>query len=118
MEKPTSIEQLMQQLPERFQPDKAANVNAVIQFNLTGEGGGAYTVSIADGKCAVSSGTAPAPNATVSAAAADYLAIARGEMNPMTAFMTGKIRVTGDMGLMMKVLGWFGSFGSSAPAGR
>ncbi len=119
MENPTSIEQLMQQMPEAFLPAKAGNVNAVVQFNLTGEGGGNYVVSIADGKCTVAQGTTPTPNATVTAAAADYLAIVRGELNPMTAFMTGKIRVTGDMGLMMRFLDWFARpTPGPAPTGR
>jgi putative sterol carrier protein len=107
MDKPTTIEQLMQQMPEAFLPDKAKDVKAVIQMNLTGEGGGAWSVSIADGKCEVSQGQAAAPTATISATAADYLAVARGEMNPMSAFMSGKIKAAGNMGMLMNFMNWF-----------
>jgi putative sterol carrier protein len=107
MDKPTSIEQVMQWMPNAFLPAKAGNINATVQFDLTGEGGGTWTAKIADGKCSVTAGAAEAPTATVTAAAADYLALVRGELNPMSAFMGGKIRVAGNMGLMMKFMDWF-----------
>ncbi len=107
MEKPTTIAQVMQEMPEAFLASKAGNVKAVVQFNLTGEGGGTYTVSIAEGKCTVNPGPATSPTATVTATAADYLAIARNELNAVSAFMAGKLKVSGDMGLMLKFLDWF-----------
>jgi putative sterol carrier protein len=107
MEKPTTIAELMQQMPAAFLPAKAGGVNTVVQFNLGGEGGGTWTVKIADGKCEVSEGKAEAPKATVTALAADYLAIARGELNAVSAFMGGKLKVAGDMSLMMKFMDWF-----------
>ena len=107
METPTTIAQVMQGLPEAFLASKAGNTKAVIQFNLSGEDGGTYSVSIADGKCTVSPGPATAPNATVAASAADYLAIARNELNAVSAFMGGKLKISGDMTLMMKFMDCF-----------
>jgi len=107
MDKPTTIAQVIQGMPEAFLAAKAGNTKAVVQFNLSGEGGGTYTISIADGKCTVTPGPATAPNATVTASAADYLAIARNELNAVSAFMAGKLKVSGDMSLMMKFMDWF-----------
>ena len=107
MEKPKSIAEVMQKLPEAFLAAKAGNAKAVIQFNLSGEGGGTYAVTIGDGKCQVAEGPATNPTATVTAAAADYLAIARNELNAVSAFMGGKLKVAGDMSLMMKFMDWF-----------
>jgi putative sterol carrier protein len=107
MAKPTTIQEVMQGMPQAFQAARAGEVQAAVQFNLSGEGGGTWTVKIAQGKCEVADGPAEAPTATVTAAAADYLALARGELNPMAAFMGGKLRITGDMGLMMKFQSWF-----------
>jgi len=107
MAKPTTILEVMQGMPGAFQSARAGNVNAVVQFNLTGDGGGTWTVKIAEGKCEVAEGAAQAPNATVTAAAADYLALTRGELNPMSAFMSGKLKITGDMSLMMSFQNWF-----------
>lgn len=104
---PTTIQEVMDALPGSFLADKAAGVNARFQFELTGEGGGTWTVSIAEGKCSVQSGPAEAPNVTFSASAADYLAITRGELDPMKAFMGGKLSIKGDMGLMMRFMQFF-----------
>jgi putative sterol carrier protein len=108
MEKPNSIAEVMQKLPEAFLAAKAGNAKAVVQFNLSGEGGGTYTVTIGDGKCQVAEGPATAPTtAIVTAAAADYLAIARNELNAVSAFMGGKLKIAGDMSLMMRFMDWF-----------
>jgi putative sterol carrier protein len=98
-----SIQEVFQAMPSRFQPEKAGDLKAVIQFNLTGEGGGQYTVSIADGACSVAEGVAPSPNMTLTATAADYLSMLNGETNPMQAFMQGKIQVKGDVSLALKM---------------
>ncbi len=107
MDKPMTPAEMMQQLPTAFLPDKAGATKAVIQVNLTGEGGGNWIVDVADGKCQVSEGTATSPKATITAGAADYLAVALGQLNAVSAFMAGKIKVTGDMALVMSFQNWF-----------
>lgn len=107
---PTTIPELMAALPGVFRPEKAAGVNARFQFNLSGEGGGTWTVTVADGKCTASEGPSESPQVTLEAAAADYLAISRGELDPMKAFMGGKLKIKGDMNLIMKFMQFFGKF--------
>jgi putative sterol carrier protein len=107
MDKPTTAAEMMRGLPEAFLPDKAGSTKAVIQLNLTGEGGGNWIVDVADGKCQVSEGTATSPRATITAGAADYLAIGLGQLNAVSAFMAGKVKVTGDMALVMSFQNWF-----------
>jgi putative sterol carrier protein len=46
---------------------------------------------------------APAPKCTVAATDADFLAIVNGKMNAQMAFMSGKLKIQGDMGLAMKL---------------
>ena len=91
-----------------FQPDKAQNDTATIAFDLSGENGGKYLVKIANGTCESGSGT-PTGNAdmTLMTTAEDWLGVANGTLNPMTAFMQGKIKVQGNMGLAMKMQSWF-----------
>lgn len=93
---------------ERFDPTKAEGVNAVIQFDFNGDNGGLYWVKINDGKAESGEGQADDPTMTMKAAADDFYAIVNGEMNPMQAFMSGKLKVQGDMGLAMKMQGMFG----------
>lgn len=91
-----------------FQADKAQTDTATIAFDLSGDNGGKYWVRVNNGTCEAGQG-APAgnPDMTLLAAAEDWLGVANGTLNPMTAFMQGKIKVQGNMGLAMKMQSWF-----------
>jgi putative sterol carrier protein len=96
------IQEILSKMPEAFVPEKAANIDAVIQLELTGEGGGQWTVKIASGTLAIDEGQAVSPNLSLSMAATDYVALSMGEANAMGLFMAGKIKVQGDVMLAMK----------------
>jgi putative sterol carrier protein len=98
---------LIESMPGVFLPDKAGGAKAVIQLDLTGEDGGQWAVDIADGKCAVREETSPSPNVTVTMDAADFVALTRNELNAIQAFMGGRIKVTGNVGLVMQMMQWF-----------
>jgi putative sterol carrier protein len=90
-------------MPGRLQADKAAGTNMDILFDLSGADGGQWYVSIADGQLNVSQGApAATPNATVKMTAEDFQAMSSGSLNPMMAFMTGKVKVDGDLNTVMK----------------
>lgn len=88
---------------ERFIPEKAGDMTATILFDLSGDNGGFYWIEIADGAASTGAGELDAPTMTVKASADDWFAVATGQMNPMQAFMTGKLKILGDMGLAMKM---------------
>lgn len=92
---------------QRFQADKAADLNTMIQFDLSGENGGQYWVKVADGVCTTGEGAAENAQLTVRSSGDDFYALVNGDMNPMQAFMMGKLKVT-DMGLGMKMTQIFG----------
>jgi putative sterol carrier protein len=102
-----TIGDLMERLPEAFQPDKAAGVDAVIQFSLTGENGGDWIIAINDSKINVESGTAEEPKLSITADAQDMLEIFTGKLNAMAAFSGGKLKLSGDLGLGMKLMNFF-----------
>jgi putative sterol carrier protein len=101
------ISQIFPTMVERFKSDKAEGLDAVIQFELSGDNGGTYWVKIANGTCESGDGQAENPQMTVKAAADDFFALVNGNMNPMQAFMMGKLKVS-DMGLGMKMTQIFG----------
>ncbi|MGC3999600.1 MAG: SCP2 sterol-binding domain-containing protein [Anaeromyxobacter sp.] len=92
-------------IPHKFQakPDVVTKINAVYQFNISGPGGGAWTVDCTAPGGKVTEGAVTAAKCTVAATDADFLAIVNGKLNPQMAFMSGKLKIQGDMGLAMKL---------------
>lgn len=103
-----TVKETFEAMPGRFKPDRAQGVKAVIQYDITGEGGGTYHVDIAEGKCALGEGPAASPNLTLTMTAPDWLDMTAGKLNGQMAFMSGKLKLKGDMGLAMKLAGMFG----------
>jgi len=102
-----TIQDLMQAMPAAFLPEKAAGLNAVVQYHLTGAEAGDWVITIKDAKCSVQPGTAPHPTLTLTADSQVYKNLLSGKLNGMTAFMQGKIQLAGDLNLAMKLTSLF-----------
>jgi putative sterol carrier protein len=87
-------------LPSRADASKLAGVNNSYLFDIEGEG--QWLVSVADGSVNVNEGTGDA-DATIEASSETFEKIVSGEQNPTTAYMTGKLKIKGDMGAAMKL---------------
>src|SRR3972149_6005962 len=88
----------------RFRTDKAAGTNAGIQYDVSGDGGAAtWPAIIKDGTCTVNTGAATSPNLTLQIAGQDWLDMLSGKQSGQMLFMSGKLKVKGDMGLAMKL---------------
>jgi putative sterol carrier protein len=87
----------------RQNPERVAGMNGVFQFDLSGENGGVWHVTLADGDGRVAEGPAENPGVTISMAADDFVALTEGKLDGTMAFMSGKLKVKGDMGLAMKL---------------
>jgi putative sterol carrier protein len=98
----------MEKMPGAFLPEKAQGINATIHFKFTGAEAGEWNAKIADGKVAVAKGE-PSENAsmTLTADSSDYVKIFTGELDGMSAFMQGKLKLGGDLNLAMKMMGMF-----------
>ncbi len=88
--------------PQNLIAEKAGSMNAAVAFDLSGENGGQWTVKIADGNCTVEEGIVDGADATISMAGSDYVDMMTGKLNPMMAFMGGKVKVSGDLNTVMK----------------
>ena len=103
----TSVADMIARISQYFVPEAAAGLNATMQLELTGEGGGLWHLVVADKTLKINAGQAPNPNLTLKLAAADYLAIVNGEAGAMQMFMQGKVKVGGDMSLVTKLQSLF-----------
>ena len=103
-----SPQQVFDSMPAAIVPEKAGNTEAMIQFDLSGDQGGKWWVKIHDGKAESGQGDAPEPpKLTLLADAMDYVKISLGQMDGTAAFMQGKLKVKGDMGLAIKMPAMF-----------
>ena len=87
-------------LESRVDPSKAAGLTAKYRFEI--EGAGNWTVDVDDGKVSVSENGGDA-DCTISSSSDTFMQIANGEQNPTAAYMSGKLKVKGDMGQAMKL---------------
>lgn len=102
-----TIDEVMSRMPAAFQPEKAEGVEAVIQYHLAGEEAGDWVVTIGGGTCEVEQGEADEPTLTLRADSEDYLKVISGELNAMSAFAGGKLKLQGDLSLAMKLMNYF-----------
>jgi aminoglycoside phosphotransferase (APT) family kinase protein len=78
-------------------------LTARVQFHLTGPGGGSWYVTSRDGEGTRHEGVVEHPDVTLTAAAADWEALQRGELDRAQAFLGGKLRIEGDLSLLMQL---------------
>jgi putative sterol carrier protein len=80
---------------------KLAGVNNSYLFDIEGEG--RWLVDVKDGKLSVTQGAETEADVTITTSADTFEKISSGEQNPTTAYMTGKLKIKGDMGAAMKL---------------
>ncbi len=88
-----TLDDIFGAMPSKLNADAAAGVDAVIQFNCSTP----RTVTIKNGECTVVEGSADEYTVAVTMEDEDLVAMLTGELDGMTAFMTGKIQLDGDM---------------------
>ncbi len=95
-----SAREFFETLPSRVDASKTAGMNNSYLFDI--EGAGKWKVDVNDGQVSVSEGESDA-DAVISTNEETFEKIASGEQNATSAYMTGKLKVKGDMGAAMKL---------------
>ncbi len=82
---------------DAFQPDAASGVDVVFQWDISGTQGGLWSVVVKDGTCEVSEGSHSSPTTILKMADEDFLKMITGELNAMSAYTGGKLKIEGDL---------------------
>ena len=106
---PKTVRAFFSTLAGKLDPEAAEGLDAVYQFNLNGADGGQYQLQIRDGVCQVSEGTHPDPHVTLAMSGEDCLKVMNGQISGTMVAMTGRLRISGDMGLAMQLASLFPS---------
>jgi putative sterol carrier protein len=89
-------------LESRVDESKLAGMNNSYLFDIEGEG--QWFVDVKDSKLTVTEGGGDGnPDVTLTTSSDTFEKIASGDQNPTTAYMTGKLKIKGDMGAAMKL---------------
>jgi putative sterol carrier protein len=99
---------IFDRMPESFLADKAAGRSAVIQYDINlPDGTESWQVIIADGACTTAKGAEKEAAVTLITSGPDFLRLISGKLNGVQAFMSGKLKMKGDMMLAQTMQGWF-----------
>jgi len=100
---PDTAKELISRMPLGFDPAASRDLEAEIQFDLSGEGGGKMVLSISEGQCRFREGEALSPTLTIRSSADVWMKMVRGEIDRPQSLMEGLYQVEGDMNLLMKM---------------
>ncbi len=92
-----TVAEVFARMPEAFHPEKAAGVDVVFQYSISGQGGGDWHAVIKDEKCEVAEGKHASPTTTIKMEAADFLDMITGKLNAMQAYTKGQLKIEGDL---------------------
>jgi len=98
-----NVKDIFDKMAEVFDPDAAQGLNAVFQFEITGDGGGNWNIIVKDGTCEVIEGSHDEPTVTLTMSAETWLSMINQEINGMQAFMDGRLKAAGDIMLAQRV---------------
>jgi putative sterol carrier protein len=114
--------EIFRRMPERFDPTHARDLQAVIEWRVTERADGGHDVFqlvIREGKCTTRAGHQEEPQVVFEVGPLDFLKLVSGVDSGPQLFLTGKLKVTGDLFLAASVQSFFvlpaGSTGASTP---
>lgn len=98
-----NVGELFEELATQLDGDAARGLDRTLQWNITDADPGVWAFVIKDGQGHLVPGGVAQPDTTFTTSAETWMAIAEGRQDAMKAFLTGKMKVSGDMMLALKV---------------
>ena len=94
-------------LPAKVNPAAIEGLQTIFHFDLDGDAGGQYTIRVEGGKVEVTDGLTGEPACVVRASGENFVSLAKGDLNPMMAILTGKVKIS-NQGEMLRYAKIFG----------
>lgn len=107
-----TIENYVQAMRYSFQASKAGGLNVTFQLQLTGDGGGNWTLSVANRTLNINSGAPPRADITITMNTDNYLKLAAGQLQIISAYRQGQVGVNGNQQLALKFAELFPAWAS------
>lgn len=92
---------------EKFDVQAAEGLDAVFQWEIVGDGGGVWHIKVADGNAELTEGRHDAPTVSQICSTELFLSMVNLEVDGMQAFMSGQLKLTGDMMAAQKIMAVF-----------
>lgn len=99
------VKEFLFSLPSKLKPEVLEGHNSLFHFDIADAG--QFTLTLADGKLEVTEGFSGEPTCKVTTSAESFSKLLKGELNPMMAMMTGKLKIS-NVSEMMKYAKVFG----------
>ena len=103
------LEEIFSRWPEQFEPDKARDVNAVVEWQITNPDGGddRWQLVIRDGKCTAARDGGEQPDVTFRVGPVEFVKLIAGAESGPKLFVFGKLKIQGNLMLAARVQGFF-----------
>ncbi|HPG05695.1 MAG TPA: SCP2 sterol-binding domain-containing protein [Saprospiraceae bacterium] len=94
-------------LPEKVRKEAVEGMETTFHFELSGDDGGDFTLSLKDGVLTADEGLVGEPKCVVKSSGDNFMKVVTGELNPLMAILTGKLKVSnqGEMVRYAKIFG-------------
>jgi putative sterol carrier protein len=99
----STVKEIIEKMPTVFDANAAKGTNCVFQFNISGDDGGMWNITVKDGTCELAEGAHAAPSVSLTMSATTWLSIVNKKMNAMQASMSGRLKTVGNMMTAQKI---------------
>jgi putative sterol carrier protein len=99
----TTSKEYFDTLQDRFIADASKGVDVQISYDLSGDGGGLWTITVKDQTLSIAEGGCEKPKVTIMMDATEYVEMVNGDLDGTRAYMTRKLKIKGSIPMAQKM---------------